>query len=317
MATLITGAAGFVGRALTVRLVNQGAQVRAMALHPAEAERLSGLSVEIVYGDITRPEALREVMNGVDQVYHVAGYAALDASDDTVYTRVNVEGVRNVLQAALDTGVRRVLHTSSVAAIGEARGTVATEETPHRGYSLTRYERSKAEGEAVARAFIARGLDVVIVNPAGVQGAGDTGPLAQVMQRYLLGKLPAASPGILPWVWLEDVAVGMERAMAYGHTGERYILSAQNLAMAEMLSLAGAVLGLAPARTAPVPLLKMVELAGRIRHRLGGPPPLLNTDMIRLAEHGLMVSAAKSEIKLGMRYRMPADYLPEIVKAGF
>jgi dihydroflavonol-4-reductase len=182
---LVTGATGFVGRALLERLAAEpGAVVRALARDPA---RLDGLApaVEVVRGDVTDPAAVDRAVEGVDAVFHVAGtFREPDAADDW-YRKVNAEAVRLVIHAARRGGVRRVVHTSTVGIHGSMDDGPATEDSPVRPDGI--YEETKAEGDALALAEAAAGEpEVVVLRPAPVYGPGDT----RLVKLFKLAKAP-------------------------------------------------------------------------------------------------------------------------------
>src|SRR5205823_9083701 len=189
---LVTGGTGFLGRAIVERLVANGDPVRALARSDASAKALAELGAEPVRGDVLDLDALASAMEGCDLVYHAAGANAFCVRDPSPMFEVNVEGSRTVVRAAARAGVRRVVYTSSAATLGEASGTIGAEESPHRGWFLSNYERSKFEAEqAVFAAARATGLEVVSVNPASVQGPGRATGSARLLLDYLNGRLKA------------------------------------------------------------------------------------------------------------------------------
>ncbi|HEY3228882.1 MAG TPA: NAD-dependent epimerase/dehydratase family protein, partial [Roseiflexaceae bacterium] len=227
MKVLVTGGTGFLGANLVAALLERGDAVRVLRRANSSLIALDGLPVEHVIGDILEPDAVARAVAGCDLVFHVAALASYwRARRDQVY-RVNVEGTRIVMDACSRAGVPRVVHTSSVAAVGiPPPGTVGDETTPFDALSATfAYADSKHRAEAEVQNAVARGLDVVIVNPASVFGAGDhylnTG---RIVIEYGRGRIPVVPPGGMCVVDVDAVVRGHLLAAERGRAGERYIL---------------------------------------------------------------------------------------------
>src|SRR5436190_19303569 len=189
---LVTGGTGFLGRALVERLLSVGNLVKALARSDASSSTLGALGAEPVRGDVLDLEALAATMRACDVVYHAAGANAFCLRDPSPMFEVNVRGSRNVVRAAARAEVRRVVYTSSAATLGERKGTVGNEESPHRGSFLSDYERSKFKAErAVLAAAEETGIEVVCVNPASVQGPGRGSGSTKLLLDYLNGRLKA------------------------------------------------------------------------------------------------------------------------------
>jgi dihydroflavonol-4-reductase len=205
----VTGGTGFLGRALVERLVGDGNEVRALARSDASAGKLGALGAEPVQGDVLDLDALAAAMVECDVVYHAAGANAFCVRDPSPMFEVNVRGSENVVRAAARAGVRRVVYTSSAATLGEAGGTIGSEESPHRGWFYSDYERSKFEAErAVFAAARETGLDVVSVNPASVQGPGRASGSAKLLLDYLNGRIPAVVDSRISLVDIADCTEG-------------------------------------------------------------------------------------------------------------
>jgi dihydroflavonol-4-reductase len=233
MTTLVTGATGLVGSHVTRLLVARGDAVRVLVRERSPRDELDGLEVELAYGDVLDRASVRRAMRGVQRLFHVAGITSLRASADRVFA-VNVGGTRIVLEEALRAGVARVVHTSSVAAVGPAvRGSTADEDQVFRAgrYGLP-YVNAKHEAELEAMRLAAHGLGVVIVNPAHVFGAGDRHRSStELVRRFLSRSIPAYVDGALNIVDAEDVAQGHLLADERGEVGERYILGNRNFTL--------------------------------------------------------------------------------------
>ena len=269
---LVTGASGFIGSQLCRALAGEGLRVRAFHRSSSSLVNLEGLAVEHAVGDINRPETLAEAMQGVEAVFHTAALLGWPRDPREMYA-VTVEGTRNVLAAAREAGVRRVVHTSSVAALGVPDG-------PRGGQPLLmderhtwnfrpewwRYGHAKYLAEMAVQEAVALGQDIVMVNPAVVLGPGDLnrvsgGILVKVAQR----KVPVGAPGGLNVVHIEDVVRGHLAALSQGATGERYILGGENLPHMRFLQMAAEAAGV------PAPRL---AVPGGLARRLSTPVSL-------------------------------------------
>src|SRR5215218_181238 len=227
--TLVTGASGFVGSHVLRALLERGDDVRVTLRRDSSRAAQEGLEVAVATAQLGDRAALRRALRGVDRVFHVAGTTNLRASPAEL-TRVNVEGTRMVLEEALRAGVERVVHTSSIGAVGPARPGGAVDERHAFPSRLdVPYAVSKHAAETEALRVAARGLDVVIVCPAHVFGPGDLGPTSTgVVRRFLLRRIPIYVPGAINVVDVRDVAAGHLLADERGATGERYILGTRN-----------------------------------------------------------------------------------------
>lgn len=274
--TLLTGGAGLVGSHVARLLVERGDRVRLTVRAGTRRENLD-FEYEAVDCDILDRRAVRRALRGVDRVFHVAGLTSLRARPEVLF-QVNVEGTRVVLEEALRAGVERVVHTSSVAAIGPApRGTVADERQLYSpgGYGIP-YVDSKREAEAEALRLAARGLPVVIVNPAFVFGAGDVNRSStELVRRFLRRELPAYVDGALNVVDVHDVARGHLLADEKGTVGERYILGNRNFTLDRLFADLARLSGVeAPALKLPLHVALALAHAGEAMP--GRPPATVN-----------------------------------------
>ena len=304
MAVLVTGGTGFLGRALVERLLRDGSEVKALARSDASAGKLASLAAEPVRGDVLDPGSLAAAMEGCELVYHAAGANAFCVRDPSPMFEVNVRGSENVVHAAARAGVQRVVYTSSAATLGEASGTIGSEESPHRGWFYSDYERSKFEAErAVFAAARETGLDVVSVNPASVQGPGRAGGSAKLLLDYVNGRLKAVVDSRLSLIDITDCTEGHLLAAARGAAGERYVLSGATLSVREGLELMARVVGIdRPVRTLP-PWLALwaataVELTGRLRRRRTS----ICRELARTLVNGHSYDGSKATRELGLRY---------------
>ena len=247
MKALVTGAAGFVGGHVSRVLVDAGHEVRALTRSASNTATLESLGVEMVPGDITDPPSIERAVQGCDAVFHVAALNALWHRDPNAFRRTNVEGTRNVLTAALASGVERVVHTSTWAVIGcPAPGTLADETTVALPRDLSGlYQQTKHLAELEVQAFVGRGLDAVVVNPTVIVGPGDAKPTptGRMVRDSAAGRMPFFVTAYLNLVDVVDVAVGHLLAWEKGKSGERYILGNRNMTMGGMLEVLATITG--------------------------------------------------------------------------
>jgi len=228
---LVTGATGFVGSALVRELVQQGATVRVTVRTTSRTDNLEGLPVERVVADVQDPDAMRRACQGCTMLYHVAGVYRTWMRDYGVLHRVNVEGTRQVLTAAREAGVQKVVYTSSIAALGRRPdGLPSDEQTLFNLHHLRLpYEESKFNAEQVAWEFWRNGLPLVVVRPALVMGEGDIYPTpsGRLVLDVLRGRVPCYFDGGIDVVDVGDVARGHILAMERGVPGESYNLGCE------------------------------------------------------------------------------------------
>ena len=268
--TLVTGATGFVGSHVARLLVERGDEVHAVVRPGARSEALSGLELTPVTADVLDRRSIRRAMRGIDRVFHIAGTTNLTTPRAQAFA-TNVEGTRIVLEEVLRAGVERVVYTSSVAAVGPAPAGTSSDETAcwDAGRYAIAYVDSKHEAEIVALRLLARGLPLVIVNPAHVLGAGDPGRSSTaIVRRFLRRQIPAYVDGTLNIVGVQDVARGHLLADELGRVGERYILSNRNFTLDRLFADLGRLSGVQPpAVKLPLPVALALARAGA---RIGG-----------------------------------------------
>ncbi len=301
--SFVTGGSGFVGGAVIRHLVGSGIDVRGLARSDAAAAAVMGNGGSPVVGDLSDREALRTGMSGCDLVYHVAGVNTMCPGDPGTMYRVNVDLVRTVVQAAAAAGIRRVVLTSSAAAIGEPTGVIADERTPHAGRFLSHYARSKYLGE---RAFFdeasRRGVEAVAVNPSSVQGPGRADGSALLL-RYALGmRRPIVIDVVFSIVDIQDTARAHLAAAIRGRPGRRYLISGASVGIREAVAL------LAEAANRPIEPIVLPPWAGEAAYPIaaavglfGGDAPVC-VEMLRTLLHGHRFDTSLSIRELGIVY---------------
>jgi dihydroflavonol-4-reductase len=301
---LVTGGSGFVGGALLARLVEDGRPVRALVRSDASARVVAAAGAESVRGDVLDPSSLRTAMDGCAVVFHVAGVNATCQHDPRPMYRANIDGSANVIRAAAQAGVDRVVYTSSSATIGEVRGTIGREDSVHRGFYLTRYERSKHLAERSVLALAAElGVDVVCVNPSSVQGPGRTTGSARLLLALVGGRLPALVETSLSIVDVADCTEGHLLAESRGASGERYLVSGVTLTTREAVELARDIWG-RPERVRWVRpgLVRAAGAAGQSVGRLLRRDVPVCREVVRSLLHGHRYDGSRAHRELGLRY---------------
>jgi dihydroflavonol-4-reductase len=304
---LVTGASGFLGWHVARLLLERGHSVRALL---RAGSRIDQLDVERVTGDLRDPASLARAVSGCALVFHIAADYRLWAKDPGELYRSNVEGTRNVLQAAKDAGVERVVYTSTVGCIGIPHGGLGTEETPVSLEDMAgHYKRSKFLAEQVALEFARGGLPVVIVNPTAPIGDHDVKPTptGKIVLDFLNGGMPAFIDTGLNVVDVRDVAQGHLLACERGRVGERYILGSENLTLAQILQKLARITGRkAPTVRLPYAVAYGAGLASTAWAGLTGRPPRVPLEGVRMARKKMWVTHEKAERELGF-HPGPAD----------
>ncbi len=312
----VTGGSGIVGRAVVERLVAHGDEVIGLARSSESAGVLESLGAEVVLGELINEDVLAEAMNGCAVVYNVAGVNQLCVADPEPMHRANVDGAVTAIRAAARAGVPRVVHTSSAATIGEAPGTVGREDTPHRGWYLSDYERTKTEGEHAAFAAGRQaGVEVVCVNPSSVQGPGRASGTARFLLAFLDGRLKAFVQTNVSLVDIDDCAEGHVLAAQHGVAGQRYLLNGIQMPLTDALSLAGDVAGV-KRRPRLVPRPAAVAGAYVVEHafRLARKRPPVCREMVKTLLHGHRYDGSRAQRELGLTYTAPRDTLQRTVE---
>ncbi len=315
MLTLVTGSNGHVGNALTRRLLADGRRLRLLvrttsnldSLKKADGSLLDG--VELVYGDVLDPESLAKAVEGCERVFHVAGVFKTRGADETLMMRTNTEGGLNMLRACAKAGVKRVVYTSSVAAVGCRRTpTEMMTEADWNSKPIDAYVASKAEGERQALGLAKElGLDVVFVNPATVLGPWDWGPTPSndFILLYMKKAPPVWFASGHSYVDVDDVAEGHVLAEAKGQSLQRYILSGENISNLDLFKRLAALTG------GRAPFIKVghgfVEIVGRalaLKSMLDGKSPLFTRAKAhQLIDYYGYFDCSKARKELGYEFR--------------
>ena len=299
---LVTGATGFVGSAVCRHLLQQGLPVRALHRPTSNLSALEGLSVERRVGDILDPDSLARAISGTRWVFHVAAQAAYWRQSPEQVIRSAVDGTRNIVHACLQSGVQRLILTSSQAALGvPERGELLTEahtfNLPPKRFPYG-YAKRQAELEALRDA--GQSLEVVVVNPSIVIGAGDVHQISgSLVIQAARGRTFLYTGGGTNIVHIDDVAAGHLAAAERGRSGERYILGGENLTHLQLFTLLAEVVGSRPPWLrlpdwAIEPAAASLDLARRIL------PMPLDGNQLRLSRHRLFCDISKARSELGL-----------------
>ncbi|MBN9532517.1 MAG: NAD-dependent epimerase/dehydratase family protein [Alphaproteobacteria bacterium] len=323
---LVTGASGFVGSAVARLAVQRGYDVGVLVRATSSRANLEGLDCEIVTGDMRDPASMERALKGVRFLLHVAADYRLWARDPEEIVRNNVEGTRATMEAALATGVERIVYTSSVATLKPLNRCAADETSRHDEQSaIGAYKLSKLLAERLVEKMVAeRGLPAIIVNPSTPIGPRDIRPTptGRIIVEAATGRMPAFVDTGLNLVHVEDVALGHFLALDKGRVGESYVLGGSDVSLKEMLAAIAKLTG----RHAPrvrLPRLPLFPLAygAEAVARLTGREPFITADALRMAKYRMFFSSAKAVSELGYHARPYreglADALAWFRQAGY
>jgi dihydroflavonol-4-reductase len=319
MKVLVTGATGFVGSALVRKLLGRGYDVVALVRKDGDHRNLDGLGVETATGDLRDMESLRRAMKGCDGAYHAAADYTLWTKDPASIYQTNVEGTKNVLAAAREAGVGRVVYTSTVGALGNpGDGTPGTEDTPVTLSDMVgHYKRSKFMAEQEALKFATEGLPVVVVNPSTPVGPRDIKPTptGKMILDFINGKMAAYLDTGLNLVDVDDVAEGHILAMEKGVPGRKYILGNRDMTLKEIFGILSGLTGIpAPRVRLPYAFVYPIALVSTaISDHITGRPPLAPIEAVRMARKFMYFDPSKAVRELGMPQSPVEDALARAV----
>jgi dihydroflavonol-4-reductase len=305
---LVTGGTGFIGSHVVRRLLSEHVTIRCLARPGSKRLNLEGLPIEIAEGDLCDVASLKRTVAGCQMLFHVAADYRIWARHPEEMDRINVQGSRDLLQAAADAGVQKIVFTSSVAAVGRPQdnghlGIGREELDPTPSQLIGPYKRSKFASDLIAREFARKGLPVVIVNPSTPIGAQDIKPTptGKLIVDFLNHRMPGYIDTGLNFVDVEDVAAGHWLAAQKGKIGERYILGNKNMTLKEFLQ------SVAAAASLPAPKMKIpyavALIAGAVSTGLSyitGKEPGIALDGVRMAHEKMFYDASKAVRDLGL-----------------
>jgi dihydroflavonol-4-reductase len=319
MAILVTGATGFIGGHVARLLAARGAQLRVLVRPQSRLDNLEGLKAERVLGDLRDPRSLETAVRGCDTVFHVAADYRLWSPDPRELYESNVQGTANLLAAAAEAGMKRVVYTSTVGTMRPpAPGHLSDESAPVSLRDMAGdYKRSKFLAEQRAMQFAAQGLPVVIVNPTAPVGEADVKPTptGKIILDFLLGRMPAYIDTGVNVVDVRAVAEGHLLAAERGRVGERYILGDRNMTLREILETLARLTGRpAPRFRIPYAVAYGFAVFDTFLSRHTGRPPTAPLDAVKMARYKMFVTSAKAERELGYRPGSAEEALERAVR---
>jgi dihydroflavonol-4-reductase len=305
MRVFLTGGTGFVGASVARALLGMGYEVRALARQSSDTRNIDDLKLERAAGDLSSRSELAAAMRGCDYLIHVAAHYSLWRGDAESLYRTNVEGTRNIIQAAADAGIKRTVYTSSVAALGVPPNGKMADETIKTTVDqlVSDYKKSKFLAEQEVLNAAAQGQDIVIVNPSTPIGAYDIKPTptGEIVLRFLNRQMPAYVKTGLNLIDVGDVALGHVLALERGRSGERYILGNRNLTLKEMLDILAGITGLkAPTVQVPhwIPLIAAYVDEGVLSRF--GKRPTVSIYSVKMSRKAMYYDSSRAVRELGL-----------------
>ncbi len=306
MSILVTGATGFIGRALVEALKARGEALRLLVRPGSDAAGLEGPGVTICRGALEDPAAAYQAMKGCRRVYHLGALVAPWARDPSEFDRVNVDGTRHVLEAAAAEGIERVVYTSTVMILGPTFGHVADETATWRVPFFTDYARTKARAQEIVDRCATQGMNVVAVLPSLVYGPGlrglehSAGAFLTRMAKGTRFPFPGSGQGRVSLAYIDDIVRGHLLAMEKGRKGERYVLGGVNVTVRDVVSLVASMRG-KPIRFVPIPLglARMMATLEELKGRLIGGKVRITRSGIEAYTHDWAYTSEKAIRELG------------------
>lgn len=315
---LVTGATGHIGNALVRKLLNQGENVRALTMRGEDTSSIRNLGLECVEGDVLAPASLQPAMDGADTVFHLAGIISIMPGKNPIVWKVNVEGTRNVIEAARRAGIRRLVYTSSVHAIKRAPHGIVMDESL--GFDpnnpLGEYDRSKAAASLEIRKAALVDLDAVIVCPTGVIGPYDFNgsEMGEVIRGAAEARTMFYVEGAYDFVDVRDVADGLIAAARHGRRGESYILGGNKISVRYMLETVREVTGKAfTCIKIPFGLAQFAAKFMPWYYRISKAEPRFTPYSLEVLQSNADISHRKAERELGFKTRPVIETIADTV----
>ena len=299
----VTGGTGFVGLNLVKELMLQGWDVTALHRASSDLQFLKRFQPKLVTGATTDRASLDvAIPHGIDTIFHVAGNTNMWRGGNAQQTADNVEGTRNIVEAALQKGARRLVVTSSISAYGPVDGEITEETRSLAEHSAVNYQRTKWQAQEIARAAVGRGLEVVIMQPGAIMGPYDIGTWSRLFLMVRDGKLPGVPPSLLTFTHVREVVSAHIAAADKGENGGSYLLGGENKTMMELVREVAALVGKpAPAKEASLSLLRVIAAVGDLASRFTGKAPPITSEMTDLMSRKVSTVSAKAQRELGYR----------------
>jgi dihydroflavonol-4-reductase len=319
MTTLLTGATGFLGSALARELLKDGRTLKLLIRENSDTRNIDDLDCEVVYGDLRDRASLKSALTKCNTLYHTAAYYSLWSRDKRIIYDINVQGTRNILESALETGVEKVVYTSTVGCIGLTEdGSPANEDRPmNTAIPCNDYKLSKYQAEQVALELFGKGLPIIIVNPSTPVGPRDIKPTptGKIILDFINRKMPAYIDTGLNLIDVADCARGHILAEKKGRLGERYILGNKNMSLKEILIALEVLTGLkAPRIKMPYWVAYSAGLACEwMSDTITHQPPAVPLAGVKMAKYFMYFDASKAVRELGLPQNLVEDALGQAV----
>ncbi|HXY31379.1 MAG TPA: NAD-dependent epimerase/dehydratase family protein [Gemmatimonadaceae bacterium] len=313
MRVFVTGAASPLGRVLTQLLLQRGDAVVCQVRRRSAVGVLQRMGAEPVRADLSDSRRLSHAMDGCERLYHLAQFFDFWAPSLTTFHDINVFGTENAMAAALTSGVRRAVVCSTALTIEERPADLKSMGRRPRGHGRTAYERSAVAAETLALRFRARGMEVVIANPALVLAPSDPGWIGRLVASQVSGLRRSASKAPMGWISVLDTAHGIIRAADVGRSGARYTLCADTLSAHELLTHVARLAGKEPPQpSSPALTMAHAYLSTRMSEAFGRRPSV-SIDEARFTNAGFCVDGADASLSLELNYTPLNRYLPGVV----
>lgn len=287
MKYLVTGANGFIGSSLSIKLATMGHEVRGLLRDPSKGELLKEKGVELFKGDITEKGTLLKPMRGVDGIFHTAAWYKIGLRDRALAYKTNVEGTRNVLEVMRELGIPKGVYTSTIGVFSDTKGKVPSEDFKYTGKHISIYDETKWKAHyEVAIPMIDKGhLPLTIVMPGLVYGPGDTSIMGALLDMFLKGDMPIGASGAeFCWTHIDDIVDGHIKAMEVGRPGRSYIIGGERASLVDAISLASEITGIRkPLLNLPPSIVKAMSMATWCLSHLFKVPQLYDPETLRLA----------------------------------
>jgi dihydroflavonol-4-reductase len=316
---LVTGAAGHIGNVLVRELLSRGEQVRALILPGEDTSSLEGLDVERVEGNVLDIDSLRAAMQGVDVVFHLASLVSITEDKANLVEKVNVDGTRNVIEAAKEAGIKRLIYTSSIHALERPPlGTPVTEELSFDPQnSAGPYDRTKAEASLLVKKAAEEGLDTVILCPTGVTGPYDfrRSEVGELILSFMQNKVTFLVDGAYDFVDVRDVVAGQILARDHGKSGETYILGGERIELKALHNLVKKVTGKeTKILSFPLPVALIVAPMAELYYKISKTRPRFTRYSIETVISNSDIYSDKAKSELGYRPRSLGNSIKDTVR---
>jgi nucleoside-diphosphate-sugar epimerase len=302
-AAFVTGGTGFVGLNLVKELMIRGWDVTALHRRSSELKLLKRFHPKLAAGELSDPNSLlAAIPPDTDTIFHVAGNTNMWRGGNAQQTKDNVDGTRNIVDAALAKRVRRLVVTSSISAYGMVDGEISEETPSLAAKSRVNYQKTKWQAQELARAAIPKGLEVVIMQPGAIMGPYDIGTWSRLFVLVRDGKLPGVPPSLLTFTHVREVVAAHITAADKGQNGGCYLLGGENKTMMELVREISALVGkAAPEKATSMVVLRTIAVFADLASRFSGKAPAITPEMAGLMSRKVSTSSLKAQRELGYR----------------